>query len=186
LILLFLSYTTDGFKLLEKPDHVKLGFVAVVFLLSITIPLNSRSSYMNVLSASVIILAVIHLFFVEPKKLSPENIAVKETADYIDSMPGKKDKQKLTNHIFIQFYASSYKENPSLFKNLNSKSINEAPSGSLVIWESHYGYRPEFRGYDNLPYDVQLESIEHNSSFKMLKEIVSSDKRFAAFVFEKL
>jgi len=185
LVLLFLSYATDGFRLLEKTDHVKFGFIAAVFLLSIIIPLRSRTSYMSIFSVLVVILAAAHLYFVEPKKLSPENISIKETADFIDSLPDINNKLKLTNHIFMQFYSSSYKDNPVLYKNLNSKSIIEAPRGSLVIWDSHYGYRPEFKGYDNMPYDVQFENIKNNDGFKLLRQFVSADKRFYTFIFEK-
>lgn len=185
LVLLFLSKATDGFMLLEKADYVKLGFVAALFVLSITVPSASRSSYMNTLSAFVIVLACVHLVFIEPKKLSPENISVKETAAYIDAIPDAKDKLKLTNHTFIEFYSSQFKDNPVLFKNLNSHTVNEAPKGTFIIWESHYGYRPEFRGYDNLPYDVQLDALQKDSTLKIIKQIVSADQRFGAFIFEK-
>ena len=185
LVFLFLSKATDGFMLLEKTEYVKLGFVAAIFLLNVLISNKSRAPYLNTLSVFVIVLAFIHLVFVEPKKLSPENISVKETAVFIDSKPELKDKVKLTNHTFVQFYSSQYKENPLLFKNLNSYTIKEAAKGSYIIWESHYGYRPEFRGYDNLAYDVQLDVLQKDSSFKIIKQIISSDQRFGAFIFEK-
>lgn len=185
LVFLFLSKATDGFMLLEKTEYIKLGFVAGVFLLSIIIPNKSRISYLNTFSVLVVLLAFIHLSFVEPKKLSPENIAVKEAAAFIDSLPGIKDRQKLTNHTFIQFYSSQYKDNPGLFGNINSTTIKNAPKGTYIIYESHYGHRPEFRGYDNLPYDVDPETLQKDSSFKFLKEIISSDRKFGVLIFEK-
>jgi len=185
LILLFLSYATDGFKLLEKAEYIKFGFVAIFFLTTMMIPYTSNSKYLLNISIVVILLSAAHLYFVEPKKLSTENIAVKETAEFVDSLPDAKSRLKLTNHSFIQFYSSGYREKPELYRNLNSKSIQEAPKGSYIIWESHYGHRPEFKGYDNLSLDVQLESIQNDSAYRPIKQIVSSDKRFASFVFEK-
>jgi hypothetical protein len=73
-----------------------------------------------------------------------------------------------------------YKENPESYKRLNTKTLNEAPKGSCIIWESHYGYRPEFTN------DVQLEALQDTSKYVFKKQFVSGDKRFAAFIFEKL
>lgn len=135
---------------------------------------------MNVLGAGAVLLAAAHLYFVEPKKLSPENITVKETAEFVDNLPDASSRQKLANHTFLLFYSSHYKENPDSYKRLNSKTLNEAPKGSYIIWESHYGYRPEFTN------DIQLETLQNNKNYMLVKQFVSADKRFGAFVFEKV
>jgi hypothetical protein len=180
LVLLFLSNATDGFVLLEKAEYTKIIFVGLFLILSVVLWNESRTKYLNTLGVSLIILAIVHLYFVDTKKLSPENISVKETAEYLDTIPDLKDKEKLTNHTFIMFYSNQYKENQRSFKKLDLKNLNEAPKGSIVIWESHYGYRPEFKN------DVQMEVLQDTTKYKLIKQIVSSDKRFGSFIFEKL
>jgi hypothetical protein len=180
LVLLFLSKATDGFMLLDKPEYIKFGFVAVLFLLSVTVPASSKTSYMKILSGTVILLAAVHLYFVEPKKLSPENITIKETAEFVDTLPDKDKKEILANHTFLLFYSLHYKEKPDSYKRLNSKTLSEAPKGSYIIWDSHYGYRPEFTN------DVQLETLQNETKYKLIKQFISGDRRFGAFVFEKL
>jgi hypothetical protein len=178
LVVLFLSYATDGFKLLEKSDYTAALYVA--FFIGLTIALGASSKNAVNISIALVMLAASYLYFVEPKQLSPENITVKETAEFLDSMPELKDKQKLTNHTFIMFHSTLYKQNIPSFKKLDMKNLNEAPKGSILIWESHYGYRPEFKN------DVPFESLQDSTKYRLIKQFVSSDKRFASFIIEKL
>jgi hypothetical protein len=77
------------------------------------------------------------------------------------------------------FYSDQYKQNQNLFKKLDLKNLGEAPKGSIVIWESHYGYRPEFKN------DVQLDLLKDTTKYKFIKQIISADQRFGSFIFEK-
>ncbi|MGB4853214.1 MAG: hypothetical protein WBQ38_12945, partial [Ignavibacteria bacterium] len=116
-----------------------------------------------------------------PKKLSPENIAVKETSEFISSL-NLKDKEVFYNHTFIPFYNDKYyRESPGNFKRLISENLKNAGQGSIVIWDSHYSYRPK-----DMKNDVQLEVLKNNPGYKLLKNVNSSDGRFASFVFEKV
>lgn len=179
LVLLFLSKSTDGFVLLEKADYTKIIFVILTILFSAVLWNSNRQKYLGNLGLLLVILSAVHLYFVEPKKLSPENITVKETAEFIDSIPESDKKEKLTNHSFIMFYSGQYKNNQQLFKKLDQKNLAEASSGSIIIWESHYGYRPEFKN------DVQLETLRDSTKYKFIKQIISQDQRFGSFIFEK-
>jgi hypothetical protein len=180
IVLLFLSYSTDGFILLQKAEYIKFIFIALFFLLSIVLWKERSSGSLQNLGIAVVLLAAFHLYFVDTKKLSPENITVRETAEYLDSMPEAKDKVKLTNHTFIQFYSNTFRDNTVLFRKLDQKNLSEAPKGAIIIWESHYGYRPEFLN------DVQITSLQDTTKYRLFRQFVSSDKRFGAFIFEKL
>jgi len=181
LVFLFLSYTTDGFILLDKTDYVKFIFVLLVALSCFLVLDKTQTEYVRTIAVICVILSAAHLYFLQPKKLSPENITIKETAEFVDTLPEALSKPKLTNHAFINFYSSLYKQNSKSFERLNSKTVESSPKGSLLVWESHYGYRPEFTN------DVQLEKLNSDTTkFKLLKQFVSSDKRFASFIFEKL
>lgn len=180
LVFLFLSKATDGFVLLEQTEYIKIMFVAAFFILTMILWKEFRSGSLNNLGLSLVILAAVHLYFVDVKQLSPENISVKETAEMLDGMPEAGGKLVLTNHTFINFYSKRFKENISLFKKLDQKNLGEAPAGSIIIWESHYGYRPEFLN------DVQLETLQDTAKYRLINQVISSDKRFGAFIFEKL
>lgn len=181
LVLLFLSKATDGFVLLEKQDFTKLIFVLLFLALSVALWSNTKYDYLNKLSIALVVLALLHLYFgVEPKKLSPENITVKETADYIEGIKDFDSRAKLANHTLLLFYSKSFKNNPQKFEKLDMKDLAAAPKGSIIVWDSHYGYRPEFLN------DVKLETIQNDSvNYKFLKQTVSADRRFASFIFEK-
>lgn len=178
LTVLFLSYAHDGFKLLDKSNYTAALYIA--FFTGLTVVLGSSSKNAVNLCIALVMLAASYMYFVEPKQLSPENITIKETAEFLDSLPDLKDKEKLTNHTFIMFHSALYKQNIPSFKKLDMKNLNEAPKGSILIWESHYGYRPEFKN------DVPFESLQDSTKYRLIKQFVSGDKRFASFIIEKL
>ncbi len=180
--LAFLSKTTDGFILQDVSDYTKFVIILASVLLIAFIKKEPSSDYLNKLSAALLILALVNLALsFNPKKLSPENIAVKETSEYISSLD-LKDKEVYYNHTFIPFYNDRYYRNsPDNFKRLISENLKSAKTGSIIIWDSHYSYRPK-----DMKNDVQLEVLKNNSDYKLLKNVNSSDGRFASFVFEKI
>ena len=180
LVLLFLSKATDGFILLDKSEYTNIIFIVLVFVLSILLWKKLKPGSLNTLGAALVMLAAVHLYFIEPKKLSPENISVKETAEYLDSMPETNNRLKLTNHSFIMFYSDQFKENTDNFRKLDLKNLEEAPKGTIIIWESHYGYRPEFKN------DVPADVLQDENKYRLIKQFVSNDRRFGSFIFEKL
>jgi hypothetical protein len=177
--LVFLSKGTDGFKLLENTDFTKVFFIAVFFLLTFFIPSVSKIKYLNTLSVLLIVTVIIYLYAdFKPKQLSPENQTVKSVAE---SLNGKTIVGNFyTNHSVLLFYLNGYKENPAKFLPLNSKYIYEAPKGSVFVWENHYGYRPEFQN------DIKIESFQNNPDYNIINQYVSLDKRFAAYIIEKI
>lgn len=180
IVLLFFSKASDGFVLLDIPDYTKLIFTVLLAAFIFILNSKDKQKYFYRLSAVIIILAAIHLYFVEPKKLSAENISVKETSEYLDNIPDLQNKEVLTNHTFIMFYSQVYKKNIEHFKKLDSKNLLEAPKGTIIVWESHYGYRPEFKN------DIQFGELIDESKFKLIKQFATPDKKFAAFIFEKI
>ena len=182
LTLAFLSNASDGFKFKEpaQSDYTKVLFILLTFAAAIIFPIKNKTDYLNKISLLIIIACIIYLAVdFKPKVLSPENVAVKTTAEYLNKL-GKQDINIYTNHSLLKFYSDNYRKNPNGFLSINSKNLSGMKPGSIVAWESHYGYRPEFTS------DVKLETLQADSSFKMINQIVSSDRRFAAFIFEKM
>jgi hypothetical protein len=57
-------------------------------------------------------------------------------------------------------------------------SLNKAPVGSIIIWDSHYATK-----YGK----VEISYFEKNfAKYKMLKQFRAEDNTFAAIVFEKI
>lgn len=185
IVLLFLSYANDGFVLLERTNYTAFSFIAIFAILVLTIGRNKTKGNLLNLSFLLVLLSAGYIYFVEPKQLSPENISVKEAAEFIETLPEKESRLKLVNHSFIRFYSQAFKNNPQSFKFINSKTLNEAPIGTYIIWETHYGNRENMAGDDGLFWDVPVTTFQDTTKFKLLKVFTSSDRRFEAYIIEK-
>jgi hypothetical protein len=180
IVLIFLSKATDGFVLTDESNYSNLLITAALIALAFMFSDKSKIKYLNNLSLSYLVLALISLLLIfQPKKLSAENVSVKEVSEFINTIPDAKSKKILSNHSILQFYSSQLKFNPNSFSSINKKSLGELPSGSIIVWENHYGYRPEWGS------DVNIETFQNNPQYVLLKQFPASDRRFIAYVFEK-
>ncbi|MEO8209242.1 MAG: hypothetical protein ABI840_01675 [bacterium] len=179
--LVFLSKTTDGFILLDVSDYTKFFMILISLLLIALIKKEPAADYLNKLSFVLLLLAIANLFIsFNPKKLSPENVTLKETSEFLNTL-NINGKEIYYNHTFVPFYNDKYyRESPQNFKRLISENLKEVKPGALLIWDSHYSYRPKDMGND-----IQLERLKNDSAYKLLKNVNSSDGRFGSFVFEK-
>ena len=181
--LVVLSKTANGLDILEIREYGKFAVVLIVFALSILLFSNDSRKYLNNLSVIFIILSAVYFFMsFEPRKLSPENLAVQQVSEYI-LKPELSDKtvfltSQITSPIVLFGDVSSERKNK--FIHLNTENLSKAKPGDLVIWDSHYGYRPEYKN------DVKLESLENNPDYKKLTQINSSDNLYKAIIFEKI
>jgi hypothetical protein len=180
--LVFFSKTTDGFILQDVSDYTKFFIIVFSFLLILTINKMPVNDYLNKLSVALLILAVVNLFLsFNPKKLSSENLLLKQTSDYLNTIDIH-GKELFYNHTFIPFYTDNlYRESPDNFKRLITENLKGAKPGSVIIWDSHYSYRPT-----DMKNDVKLEDLKNNTDYKLLNNINSSDGRYSTFIFEKI
>lgn len=182
-VLIFLSKGTNGFIMTDEAEYSKFLIVAAILALSLLLSIKSKTKFLNNMSLILIGLSIVYLLInFEPKKLSTENVTVKEVASYVDqNYKLDNDRELLTNHALFRFYSGLFKDNVGKFKPLQSGTLAEAPPGSILVWESHYGYRPE-PAWGN---DVSLEMLQQDSTYKFINQFISPDKRFGAFIFEK-
>jgi len=177
-----LSRTTNGLDLTEISEYGKFATVGIFFVLSMILYSNDSSAYLNKLSLILLVLSGIYLFITfEPRKLSAENLTVKQIGEYLTN-PSLMDKKiyitsQTTSPILLFGDVSS--ERKKNFIHLNSDNLSKSAKGDLIIWDSHYGYRPEYKN------DVKLEELQKDTNFKTLTQFTSGDKRYQAFVFEK-
>lgn len=182
--LILLSKGTNGFIMTEESEYSKFLIILAFLALSIILWSNLSQKYLNNMSLILIGLAIVYLFInFESKKLSTENVTVKDVATYVDgNYQLEGDKHLLTNHALFRFYSNLFKDNVGDFKPLQSGTLAEAPAGSILVWESHYGYRPD-PAWGN---DVSLDMLQQDTtSYKFVKQFISPDQRFGAFIFEK-
>jgi hypothetical protein len=180
--LVFLSKETDGFRMLESSEYGKFFFIAGLLVITFLFSRQRVNQYLNQISVAILLLAIVSLFFMfKPKQLSPENQAVKQVSEYIQSL-GIENKNVFTSHSFVMFFSDEmFRKNTERFMFLQRKNVDEhAKPGDIIIWESHYGGREE------LGYDIEFEDLQNNPDYNLLEEIVSTDRRFAAYVFEKV
>jgi len=178
----FLSKTTDGRVLLDVSNYTKVFFLLLFFgavsIFSVKIP----NDYLNKVSIILVLLSIIYLGIdFKPKVLSVENITVKNASEFLNSQ-NFNNRDFYTNHTLIKFYSIDYKNNPLKFHPLNSKNLSVAPKGSILGWDTHYGYRPD----SVWKCDVNLDDIQKNQDYKLLNQFPSPDKRFNIYFFEKI
>lgn len=180
LILMFLSKGTDGFILTDESNYSNLLITVALIALAFMFSDKSKIKYLNNLSVTYLILALVSLILIfKPKELSAENVAVKDVSGYLNTLPDAKSKKILSNHPILQFYSSQLKFNPNNFSSINKKSLNEVPDGSIIVWENHYGYRPEWGS------DANMDVFQNDSNYVLLRQFPAADRRFIAYVFEK-
>jgi hypothetical protein len=178
LTLAFLSREHNYWMFLEKPEYSK--FFILLIGLALLFAFYSLQMNIKIFSTLVAILIIgSTLYAYEPMKLIPEQEAIRETVHWIKENKFE-SRTTLTNHVAYYFFGDFDYGNRSRFPRLTLASLDTAKAGSLIIWETHYGYRPTMK------LDVPFDSLRNNPyRYQFLKEFVSSDQRFAAFVFEK-
>lgn len=179
IVLIFLSKEATGLVITNNPEYIKLLTIlllggGVVFLI-----FWSKEVRFKQFVLLTILLTIGYTFYTEkPKQQSPENITLNKIAEWYE-VNANNAPEVLYDHSLILFYGNIFGKEREKFKILNMKSLEEAPKGTIVIWDSHYSYRPEYKN------DTKLEYLQNNRSFKLLSQFESTDRRFAAFIFEK-
>lgn len=160
-------------------ESVDRDFLPALFCgLTILLVAVFRSSKKLHLSLSLLCLFSL-LFTIRPMELCcNENFEQKKIVDYVKEA-------KLDSHPIYQnlaLFNFFYGKNPWDFKAGNygiggDSSINKAPKGAVIIWDSHYAVK-----YGKLELDY---FNKNNKDFKLIRQFTSEDNTFAAFLFEK-
>lgn len=179
IVLVFLSREATGLIVTENPEYLKIG--TLIFILAgivFTVLLSKKIMYKQFLLFTILITIGFTFYSEKPKQQSPENITINQISDWYNKDISK-SKPVLYNHSLILFYGNIFGEDKNRFKILNMKTLDESPNGTIVMWDSHYSYRPEYKN------DTKLEYLQNNPNYKLLNQFMSQDRRFAAFIFEK-
>ena len=179
-VLVFLSKEATGLLVTNNPEYLKLTAIILFFAGALfTVLLSKQIMFRQFLFFIILLTIGFTLYSEKPKQQSPENIAVNQIADWYTKEVNK-SQLVLYNHSLVLFYGNIFGEDKNRFKILNMNSLEESPKGTIVMWDSHYSYRPEYKN------DTKLEYLQNNPNYKLLNQFMSQDRRFAAFIFEKL
>ncbi len=178
IVIALLSNKHNHYSFIPEPDMSKaLVLAAFAALLFLGPFFKARTRVMVVLTT--LLLTTHTLYSEEPIAKSPEHKTVEAMAEWYRNQ-GYDDRTTLINHAVFYYNLGRYKdrENPK-WPGLYLETVEAAPAGSIVIWDSHYSYRPEYG------MDVNIEFFKKNPGYVLVKQFVSSDKRYVAIVFEK-
>jgi len=175
---IYLNFKSNLLKLTEEADgSPSLGVLMAALLLYWQTKPNVK---VWVLAGAMVLLAV---FTVRPIKRSPEDTACKQVAEWLRRNESTYNgRQFYLDHGMIFFYLgkSRYDIEP-LPLYLNSDNIKQAKKGDLVLWDSHFSYRPQRN-----PKAVGQEYFINNpTDWALTNQIITPDQTFGVLIFEK-
>ncbi len=178
LVGLYLNFEHNFLRLLEdKPDSLPLtGAIFGVALLFI--PINSRIQSL-VLAG---LCAFMALLAVKPIKLSPEDKVCQQVADWYKQNSAELSGKPLYNtHIMFYYFLGKVEKQfqPEPQPITDTATMEKAPVGSLVLWDSHYGYRPNYKR--GVPYEYFAQS----GQYETLQILEAEDRGFAYVLMRK-
>jgi hypothetical protein len=177
--LIFLSRDTNGLILTDVARFDHSGMVVLVGLL-LAAAVYARIPSGSVLAVLFLVGATAFTLYAEkPRTLDLEAQTVKQAAEWYLSQPEELQQQPLyCNHVLFRYFTDIDINDRNRDHTMLIETIRSAPVGSIVVWESHYGFN-QFGG------DVPLDYFEQDPSFKLLHQIIVPDRTFGIFIFEK-
>ena len=178
--LAFLSYKTDRTIMLSEKEYLKFAVMLILFVLALfTIELKMNQ---KILVTMVLLLGIGFTIIDEkPIKLDPERQTIRQVADWWRAN-GYDKRVTMMNHTYFYFTIGVYDQHKQLDKypNILKANLQKVPVGTIVLWDSHYNNRPEYK------LDVPLEFFDNNPNFKFIEQFTSSNRRFGIVAFEKI
>jgi hypothetical protein len=174
---MYMTYQHNNVLFNELPDTKPLLFT-IIALIGILFPFKEKQK-VNFL----IILSILSVFLtIKPFKIQPEEQAIQKMVNWLVDNKYTENRSILSNHVIFRFYYDKKENKTHKTVALDSLTIDAAPKGALLIWETHYSYRPNLNELH-----VKYDYFQQNpTKFKELKNFVSSNNRFQIFAFEKL
>jgi len=154
-----------------------LGVIASIFLM--ILPLQLRQDFIGL---SAIALFVV-LVTVRPIKLSEEDKTCKSLARWYEKYEqtnGEPPQLFVHHEMFYYFLGRTPYDFKAKPKAIEERFLKDAPKGSLIIWDSHYSYRPQMRA-ESLMYNYFAEKP---SKYGYINEMMADDHSFGLLVFE--
>ncbi len=155
-----------------------LGVMAGVFLMFL--PLKPSQDLIGLSAIAVVFV----LLTVRPFKLSDEDKTCKLLARWYEnhvSAKGEPPQLFVHHEMFYYFLGKTPYDFKSKPKAIEEKFLKDAPKGSLIIWDSHYSYRPKMRP-ESLMYEYFSEKP---TQYELMNQLVADDQSFGVLIFER-
>ncbi|MGZ4082765.1 MAG: hypothetical protein ACXVOH_14900, partial [Bacteroidia bacterium] len=188
IVVVFLSYHHNNVRLQTEPDPQtgampEHDYTSVLFSIATAICLLMIPTRKNLTMAFTIIAALYALLAVRPFKQTPEDVTMERVTNSLISRKYMEQNRVIfVNHILFKYFYD--KKAHDVYKNqrfIDSLTLEDVPKGSIVVWESHYGYRPKLN-----PNAVTPDYfVRRPAQYTLLQNQISSDNRFQVIVFEK-
>ena len=184
----FMTYEVEVLHFSEERNWIPLIFTIITGVILI-LPLK-KINYKFITGIIVLTSLIYVKANVDPYPLAPEDKTMKNLARWFELQSSRESKNKpininnqiFANHALFFYYLDKSKyEFPKTVKPINKENIKASEIGSIIIWDSHYSYRPN-RKNKKLS-DSYFENRPHE--FKLIKKFTSSDNRFKAKIFVK-
>ncbi len=189
LIGIFLSYRHNNVLLLTEPDRqtgepAVHDYIPLLFSLASVLCLIAIPKQKNLITAYFVIALLFVLVSVKPFKQTPEDITMEKiTTSLISKKYTEQERTIYVNHTLFKYFYDRKKH--GVYKNqvyMDSLSLEKAPLGAIIVWESHYGYRPKLNKYT-----VTADYFQRRLAMYTLQQNhISTDPRFQVVVFEKI
>jgi tetratricopeptide (TPR) repeat protein len=185
---MFMTYKVNGIHFSDERNWVPLVFTLMTaFVLFLPLKKMNRT----LITTVFVLFSVIYTKAeVKPYPLSPEDKTMKEVARWFelqmsrttDNSPINEKKQLFAQHPLFFYYLDKTKyEFPKIVESIDKEGLEKEEKGSVILWDSHYSYRPKLKASSlNSSY---FQNRPHE--YKQIKRFVSSDNKFKVKVFVK-
>jgi len=162
----------------DKPDTLPLvGAVFASALIFLPLTANLQSIALAVLCSFMALVAV------KPIKLSPEDKVCQQVSDwYKQNQPEVAGKPLYNSHVMFYYFLGKIEKqiSPEPIMISDTATMEKAPVGSIVFWDSHYGFRPNYKR--GVPYEYFAQS----GKYENIQIFEAEDQRFAYVLLRKI
>ena len=184
------TFTQNMVRFFDERDFISIFFPAVAVVILVLVPsLNRR--YLKKGMILILLFCCYRVYF-PFTTLDPETATVRKVALWYSAENEKAAKDKnhffhkrnrtyATNSLFYYYANESTYDTLHFIREMTDKTIRRAKKGDLFIWDSHYSPRRSMPGSLNYNYFT-----ERPREYKLIKQELSSDKRFGILIFVKI
>jgi hypothetical protein len=177
---LFLGYEHNNVRLVDERSAGPFGRMLLASLL-LLVPMGLR---MRAWGAAGLMLVFAAWTF-RPFERTSEDAMMARVAEWVEASGLDATPLLVSHSLFHYTTGRAPGDYPRGARPVLGPTVEAAPVGTRIVWESHYSYRPQLR-----PDDVSLEALASDTSrFRLLhppEAFITRDQRFGAFVFEKI
>jgi hypothetical protein len=176
-VLAFGSHAHNYFAYQEARDYTR--FIVGLVLLGGLLALRARHSPAAAIGLFLGVITIGGTLISErPLRLSEEHALMREVVRFHQSS-GLGSRPTLVNHpMFDYFERASGRRRPKPGV-ITMQTIRAAKPGTIIVWDTHYGYRPE------LNTDAHFDSLSKDPSLHLVREFVADTLLFSVVVVEK-